>query len=117
MLPGWSRTDSPTSVGGAEGVPHSIVVLVCCRSQRALLCVRVRQCVLKCACLSCTASCMKECMQVLAHRVMWEYKWSLYFQKQSIVLGINEKLDRPVFVCTAYPVNTPGLVAGVCFLR
>lgn len=75
---------------------------------------------LKCACLSSAASCMNESMQVLAHGVMCEYKWSLYFQKWSIVLGINEKLDHPVIACSAYPVNTlctPCLVAGVCFLR
>lgn len=84
-------------------MPHSIGVLECCTSQMALLCVHVRQCVLKCARLSCAVSCMKECMQVLAHRVMCGYKWSLYFQKWSIVLGINEKLDHPVIACNCLP--------------
>lgn len=34
---------------------------------------------------------------------MCEYKWSLYFQKWSIVLGINEELDHPVIACNCIP--------------
>lgn len=74
-----------------------------CTSQVAFTCVRVILCMLTCSPLCRAGSCTKECMQVLARREMCEYKWSLYFQKWSIVLRINGKLDHPVIACNCIP--------------
>lgn len=77
--------------------------------------------VFKCSRFCCAASCMKECMQVWAHGGMCEYKWSLYFQKWSIVLGINGKLDHPVIACNCIPCEytkySTSSGTGLCFLR
>lgn len=76
---------------------------------------------LKCSHLCCAAVCMKEYMQVLAHGGMCEYKWSLYFQKRSVVLGINGKLDHLVIACKYVPCEyakySTSSGIGLCFLR
>lgn len=62
-----------------------------------------------------------EGMQVLAHGRMCEYKWSLCFQKWSIVLGISGKLDHPVIACNCitceYTKYSTSSGMGLCFLR
>lgn len=102
--PWWSRTDSLPSGGRARNVPYNTGWSVeRCTSQVAFTCVRVILCMLTCSPLCRAGSCTKECMQVLARREMCEYKWSLYFQKWSIVLRINGKLDHPVIACNCIP--------------
>lgn len=57
----------------------------------------------------------------VAHGEVRAHKWCLYFQKWSIVLGINGKLDHPVIVCNCTSCECAKYSAsggvGLCFLR
>lgn len=111
VLPGWSRTASPTSAGGAEGVPQSIGVCWSAAHLRWHCCVR--HCVLKCAHLSCTAY----------ERVCWHIELcvntngAFIFKSGPLSWGLMRNLIIRLLPATAYPVNAPCLVAGVCSLR